>query len=296
MKRFGLAVCLSGIAFAQAPDPNKVQVKATPVGGSVTMLEGAGGNIGVSAGDDGVFVIDDQFAPMAPKIKAAIAKISTKPLRFIFNTHWHGDHTGGNEAMAGAGALIVAHDNVRKRMSSEQFVEMMGGKKVPPSPEKALPVVTFNDEVTFHLNGDEVRVIHVANAHTDGDAIVQFKKANVIHMGDTFINGAYPIIDYSTGGSIDGYLAAQEKVLSMIDANTKLIPGHGPIGDKAALQKTHDMIKEVRDAVAKAAGGGKTLDVVKAAKPTAMWDAEWGNGFIKGDVITTMIYKTLKLK
>jgi glyoxylase-like metal-dependent hydrolase (beta-lactamase superfamily II) len=284
------------IALAQMPDPEIVQVKATPVAGSVTMLEGAGGNIGVSAGDDGVFVIDDQFAPLAPKIKAAIAKISTKPLRFIFNTHWHGDHTGGNEAMAGAGALIVAHDNTRKRMSAEQVMEAFGGKRIPPSPPKALPVVTFNDEVTFHLNGDEIHVFHVANAHTDGDAIVHFRKANVVHMGDTFINGGYPVIDFSTGGSIDGLLAAQAKVLSMIDANTKLIPGHGPIGDKSTLQKTHDMIKQVRDAVAKAAAGGKTLEQVKAAKPTAKWDAEWGKGFVNGDLVTLMIYKTLKSK
>jgi glyoxylase-like metal-dependent hydrolase (beta-lactamase superfamily II) len=297
MKRIGLLFCFAGAAFAQhGPDPEKANIKATPVAGSVTMLEGAGGNIGVSGGDDGVFVIDDQFAPLAPKIKAAIAQISQKPLRFIFNTHWHGDHTGGNEALAGAGALIVAHDNVRKRMSTEQLVEMMGGKKIPPSPPKALPVVTFNDEVTFHLNGDEIHVFHVANAHTDGDAIVHFKKANVVHMGDIFIHGGYPVIDFSTGGSIDGYLAAQEKVLSVIDGNTRLIPGHGPLGDKAALQKTHDMIKQVRDAVAKAAAGGKTLDQVKAAKPTAKWDAEWGKGFVNGDLVTTMIYKTLKSK
>jgi len=291
MKRLALLL-LSATAYAQMPDPAKAEIKTHAVAGSVSMLEGAGGNIGVSAGDDGVFVIDDEFAPLAPKIKAAIAKISLKPLRFVFNTHWHGDHTGSNEQMAGYGALIVAHDNVRKRMGAEQVVEMMGGKKVPPSPEKALPVVTFNDEVTFHLNGDEIHVFHVANAHTDGDAIIHFKKANVVHMGDVFINGFYPVIDWSTGGTIDGILSAQERVLAMIDDNTKLIPGHGPIGDKAALQKTHDFIKEVRDAVAKAATG-KTLEQTVALKPTAKWDAQWANPFISGDVITTMIYKTL---
>src|SRR5262249_33252362 len=145
------------------------------------------------------------------------------------------------------------------RMSAEQVMEAFGGRKIPPSPEKALPVVTFNDEVTFHLNGDEIRVFHVAAAHTDGDAIVFFKKANVVHMGDTFINGNYPVVDYSTGGSIDGLLAAEERVLGMVDANTKIIPGHGPVGDKAALQKMHDLVKEWRDAVAKAANG-KTLE------------------------------------
>jgi glyoxylase-like metal-dependent hydrolase (beta-lactamase superfamily II) len=292
MKKPALFMLLLGVTRAQLPDPAKTEIKTTPVAGSVSMLEGAGGNIGVSAGDDGVFVIDDQFAPMAPKIKAAVAKISPKPLRFIFNTHWHGDHTGANEAMSGSGALIVAHDNVRKRMSVEQVMEAFGGRKVPPSPRNALPVVTFNDEVTFHLNGDEIHVFHVASAHTDGDAIVHFKKANVVHMGDTFINGHYPVIDFSTGGTIDGYLAAQEKVLSLVDAATLIIPGHGPLGDKAALQKTHDFIKDLRDAVAKAAAG-KTLEETIAAKPTAKWDAQFSSSFMKPEVIVTMIYKTL---
>ncbi len=292
MKKLALLLWLGGVARAQMPDLAKVEIKSHPVAGSVTMLEGAGGNIGVSAGDDGVFVIDDQFAPLAPKIKAAIAKISPKPLRFVFNTHWHGDHTGSNEAMTGLGALIVAHDNVRKRMSVEQVMEAFGGRKIPPSAPRALPVVTFSDEVTFHLNGDEIHVFHVANAHTDGDAIVHFKKANVVHMGDTFINGSYPVIDFSTGGTIDGLIAAEEKVLAMVDADTKIIPGHGPIGDKAALAKTHDLIKEWRDAVAKA-GAGKTLEQTLAAKPTAKWDAQYANPFISGDLLTTMIYKTL---
>jgi cyclase len=295
MRRLFLATFFCSAAWA-APmdiDPAKIDIKTTPVAGSVSMLQGAGGNIGVSVGDDGMFVIDDEYAPLAPKIKAALAKLSPKPLRFVFNTHWHGDHTGSNEAMAGAGALILAHDNARKRMTAEQVLEAFGGMRVPPAPEKALPVVTFNDEVTFHLNGDEIHVVHVPAAHTDGDAVVHFLKANVVHMGDTFINGGYPVIDFSTGGTIDGYLAAQEKVLALIGPDTKLIPGHGPLGDKATLQKTHDMIKGVRDAVAKAAAGGKTLEQVQAAKPTAAWDAEWAKGFIKPEMIVTMVYKTL---
>jgi cyclase len=292
MKKLALCMLVAGAARAQMPDPSKAEIRTHTVAGSVSMLEGAGGNIGVSAGDDGVFVIDDEFAPLAPKIKAAIAKISAKPLRFVFNTHWHGDHTGANEAMAGFGALIVAHDNVRKRMSVEQVMELFGGHKIPPSPPNALPVVTFSDELTFHLNGDEIHVFHVANAHTDGDAIVHFKKANVVHMGDCFINHSYPVVDFSTGGSIDGLIAAEEKVLAMVDANTRIIPGHGPIGDKTDLQKMHDLIKEWRDAVAKAAVG-KTLEETVAAKPTAKWDAQYANPFISGDVLTTMIYKTL---
>jgi cyclase len=293
MKRIAIVVLgCSTLASAQMPDFSKVEIKAHPVAGSVSMLEGAGGNIGVSAGDDGVFIVDDQFAPLSAKIKAAIARISTRPLRFVLNTHWHSDHTGGNEPLSGAGALVVAHDNVRKRMSVEQVLEALG-RTVPPSPPKALPVVTFTDEVTFHLNGDEVHVFHVAPAHTDGDSIVHFKKANVVHTGDCFVNGQYPVIDYSSGGSIDGLLAAQEKLLARVNGDTKIIPGHGAVADKATLQKTHDMIKEIRDAVAKAAAGGKTLDQIIAAKPSAKFDADFGKGFVKPDLLVTMIYKTL---
>lgn len=288
-----LALLLAGRARAQTPDPATAAIKSTSLGASVWMLEGVGGNIGVSAGEDGVFVIDDQFAPAAPRIQAAIAQISKRPLRFVFNTHWHGDHTGGNEALAGAGALIVAHDNVRKRMSSEQFVEAFK-RTVPASPARALPIVTFAQAVTFHLNGDEIHVFHLGNAHTDGDAVVQFRRANVVHTGDCFVNGSYPSIDYSSGGSIDGYIAAQKKLLSIVGSDTKIIPGHGPLGDKASLQAAHDMIVAARDAVAKAARGGKSLDQVVAAKPTAAWDEKWGTRSIKGDMFVTMIYKTLE--
>jgi glyoxylase-like metal-dependent hydrolase (beta-lactamase superfamily II) len=292
-----VSLATSVAAFAQMNvDPAKVQIKTTKVGGSVSMLEGSGGNIGVSAGDDGVFIIDDEFAPLAPKIKAAVAAISKKPLRLVFNTHWHGDHTGGNEAMAGPGVWIVAHDNVRKRMSVEQTIEAFGGRKVPPSPPKALPVVTFSEETTFYLNGDEIHVIHVKNAHTDGDAIIYFRKANVVHMGDTFINGMYPVIDYSTGGTIDGYIAAQEKVLAMIDDQTKLIPGHGPLGDKKTLQATHDMIVKARAKIAAATlGGKKTLEQVVAQKPTAEWDAQYGQSFMKPEMFVQMVYRSMPL-
>jgi cyclase len=204
-------------------------------------LKGAGGNIGVSAGEDGVFIIDDEFAPLAPKVKAALSRISKKPLRFVFNTHWHGDHTGGNEAFAGAGALIVAHDNVRSRMSVQHF-----------------------------------------------------RWANVVHAGDCFVHGRYPTIDYSTGGTIDGYIAAQAELLQRVDARTKIIPGHGPLGDKAALQSTHDMLVRIRNAVAASMREKKTLQEVIATKPTAPWDATYGNGFIKPDVFVTTIYKTLQ--
>jgi glyoxylase-like metal-dependent hydrolase (beta-lactamase superfamily II) len=280
------------LLLQQPPDPAKVEVKTHRLAGSVSMIEGAGGNIGVSVGEDGVFVIDDQFAPLAPKIKAAIALLSPRPLRFLINTHWHGDHTGGNQAMAQAGALIVAQDNVRKRLSTTQNLEAFH-RTVPPAPAQALPVVTFSEEVTFYLNGDTVHVMHVPAAHTDGDAIIHFQKANVIHMGDTFFNGAYPVIDYSSGGTVDGVLLAQEKVLGMIDANTKLIPGHGPVGDRAALQAAHDLLKQARDRVAKLRAQGKTLEQTIAARPTAEWDAKWATPFVKPEVLVTMIYETL---
>jgi glyoxylase-like metal-dependent hydrolase (beta-lactamase superfamily II) len=280
-------------AISTGPDPAKVQVKTTPVAGSVSLLQGDGGNIGVSVGDDGVFVIDDEYAPLAPKIKAALAALSKKPLRFVVNTHWHGDHTGGNEAMAANGALVVAHDNVRKRMSEEQTIEAFGGKKVPPAPAKALPAVTFSDEMTFHLNGDVVHVFHVAAAHTDSDALVHFEKANALVTGDVFIHGMYPVIDYSSGGTVDGYIAAQEKVLAMIGDDTKIIPGHGALGDKKDLQATHDMLVKARAAIGKLAAAKKTLEQVIAAKPTAEWDAQYGQAFIKPEMFVSMVYKSL---
>ena len=188
---------------------------------------GAGGNIGVSVGEDALFIIDDQYVPDGPKILAALKQNSDKPIKFVLNTQWHGDHTGGNENMGKGGALIVAHDNVRKRMSSEQFIALFKSK-VPPSPKVALPVVTFSTDVTFHINGDEVYGFHVPKAHTDGDTVVQFKKSNVIHMGDVFFNGWYPFIDVSSGGSPEGVIAAADRVLSMSDDNTRSFPAMVP--------------------------------------------------------------------
>jgi glyoxylase-like metal-dependent hydrolase (beta-lactamase superfamily II) len=274
------------------PDFSKVEIKTHRIAGSVSMLEGAGGNIGVSVGPDGVFVIDDEFAPLHPKIKAALAALSKQPVRFVFNTHWHFDHTGDNEKMAGDGAIIVAQDNVRHRLSIEQMSSLMG-MKIPPAPAKALPIITFSEEVTFFLNGDEIHVIHAPRAHTDGDAIVFFKKANVVHMGDVLVNGGYPIMDFDSGGTVDGYLAAQERVLGMIDDATKIIPGHGALADKAALQAAHDMLKTVRDRVAKALASRKPIDQIKAARPTAEFDAKMNMAFVKPEMLIDMIARTL---
>jgi glyoxylase-like metal-dependent hydrolase (beta-lactamase superfamily II) len=256
------------------------------------MLEGAGGNIGVSAGQDGQFMIDDQYAGMTENIRKALAALGPQPLRFLVNTHWHGDHTGGNENFSKTGAVIVAQDNVRKRMSTEQFIKLFD-THVPAAPAIALPVITFSESVSFHLNGDDIDVVHVAPAHTDGDSIVYFRKANVIHAGDTFFNGMYPFIDVSSGGSINGQIAAAERILGMGDEHTRIIPGHGPLADRAALRAYRDMLAKVRDRVAPLAKAGKSLDQVLAAKPTAEFDASWGKGFLKPEQFVAIVYSSL---
>ncbi len=268
-----------------------VQIRTVKVSDGVYMLMGAGGNIGVSVGSDGVILIDDQFAPLSDKIKVAVAALGG-PIRFLLNTHWHGDHTGGNENFAKSGVVIVAHENVRHRLSVEQFIAAFN-QHVPPSPVVALPVVTFTDAVNFYLNGDSINVFHVAPAHTDGDAVIWFRRANVIHMGDTFFNGRYPLVDLSSGGSIDGMVAAADRVLALADANTKIIPGHGPPGDRAALQAYRAMVSTVRDRIRQAVAAGQTLEQVQAAKPTAEFDAIWGKGSITPARFVEIVYTDL---
>jgi len=276
--------------FAQGQDFSAVEIETVLVAEGVWMLVGAGGNIGVSAGEDGVFLIDDQYAPLTEKIRAAVAKFSSKPVRFVLNTHWHGDHVGGNEHLGKAGTLIVAHDNVRTRMSTEQFLAAFD-QKVPPSPQVALPVVTFNDSVTFHLNGDTIRAFHVAPAHTDGDSIVHFEKADVIHMGDVFFNSGYPFVDTSSGGSAPGVVAAVDRALELVGPKTKVIPGHGELTDRAGLVVYRDMMKTIVDRVAAMKAAGKSLEEVQAAKPTKEFDERWGGGFVKPDLFVSFVYE-----
>jgi glyoxylase-like metal-dependent hydrolase (beta-lactamase superfamily II) len=287
------AVALGGLlSGARAQDFDAVEIRIIPVAPGLHMMVGRGGNLAVSSGDDGVFLVDDQYAPLTGKIRSAIATLSDAQLRFVLNTHWHGDHTGGNENLGRAGALIFAHDNVRKRLSAEQFIEGLG-RLVPRSPEAALPVVTFTDAVTFHLNGDEVHAFSVPPAHTDGDSLVHFRRANVIHMGDIYFSRGFPFIDLSSGGSVEGFVAAVDRVLAMADANTKLIPGHGPLSNRAELETYRGMLVAIRDRIRGALADGQTLDQVLAARPTREFDEAWGGGFIGPEKFVRTVYRSL---
>ena len=272
--------------------PEDVQIKTIQVATGIYMLQGQGGNIGISVGEDSTFIIDDQFAPLTEKITTAIGKITKHPVEFVLNTHWHSDHTGGNENFGNAGALIVAHENVRRRMGVEQFMGAMN-RRVPASPKEALPVVTFSESVTFHLNGDHIHAYHVDPAHTDGDSVIHFHHANVFHMGDLFVNGFYPFIDLSSGGSFSGLLAAVEGVLEKADENSKIIPGHGQLATRKELVAYRDVLKTVQERVSKLIAEGKSLEEALAARPTAEFDESWGAGFMNPQTFLTIVYKSL---
>jgi cyclase len=259
------------------------------------MLVGAGaGNIALSTGDDGAVIVDTQFAPLNEKIMTAIRQAGGgREVKFVINTHWHGDHSGGNEPLGKAGAVIIAHNNVRTRMSTEQVMRAFN-QTIPPSPAAALPVLTFATRATFHWNGDTVNVYHIPNAHTDGDSIIHFTNLNVFHMGDMFVNGGYQFIDLGSNGSINGFIAAAESVLARSDGGTKIIPGHGPLATKADLQKHLDILLTTRDRIQTMIDDGKSEDEVVAAKPTSEWDATHGTGFINGEAFTRAVYQSLK--
>jgi cyclase len=279
-------------AVAVAQDFSKVEIEATKVTDTVYMLTGSGGNLGLSVGEDAVFLIDDQFAPLTPKITAAIAKLTRQPVKFLLNTHWHYDHTGGNENFGKAGAIIVAHENVRKRMSTDQVIEFFK-QPIKASPKAALPVVTFNGAVSFHLNGEEIRGIHVPRAHTDGDAIVHFLGSDVIHMGDVYFNGYYPFIDSSAGGTVDGVIAACDQVLGIATDRTKIIPGHGPLSNKAELKVYRDMLATISGRIKKMIAEGRKLEEITASKVSADFDDKWGKGFIPPHKFAEMIAMNL---
>jgi glyoxylase-like metal-dependent hydrolase (beta-lactamase superfamily II) len=288
---FALLLLASLPAVGQGADFSKVEIKVTKVAGTVYMLEGAGGNIGASIGEDGIVIVDDEYLPLADKIEAALKGITDKPIKFILNTHWHGDHTGGNPHF-GEKAPIIAQENVRKRLAS-------GGKtrfgEIKPAPKVALPVVTFENKVSVHLNGEDIRAIHFPNGHTDGDAVIFFPQSNVVHMGDDFFNGTFPFIDIDSGGSVQGMIAGGEKVLAEVPDDVKIIPGHGPLGSKADLRKFVAMLKETSAAVEAGIKAGKTLDQLKQEKVLAKWDA-FGQSFIKTDVFTEILFDSLSKK
>jgi cyclase len=285
-----LSLGTATVAYAQTPDTTRIT--ATRLAEGVYVLMGEGGNIGLSTGPNGAFLIDDEYAPLTDRIRATVDSLCACPVRFVLNTHWHRDHTGGNENLGKAGVLIVAHENTRKRMSVEQFIAAFDAH-VPAAAAGALPVVTFSDTITFHLNGDDIRAYHVAPAHTDGDVIIHFTHANVFHMGDTYFNGFYPFIDVGTGGTINGMIAAADRVLAEANAGTKIIPGHGPVSGRTELVAYRDMLVGVRDKVRPMVKAGRSLAQVQAARPSAKWDSTWGNAFFTPEQFVAVVFQSL---
>lgn len=278
----GLGLFLGASAHAQLPDLSAVEIKTHAVTSNIYMLQGFGGNIGVLIGDDGAFVIDDQLAPLSDKIKAAISALTDGPAEFLVNTHHHFDHTGGNAAF-GAHTHIVAHDNVRARLA--------GGEE--PAPAEALPVITFSDRATFYRSGMKIELFHLSKAHTDGDTVVYFPDANVIHTGDLLFSGMYPFVDLNGGGDYDGYIDAMQAIVDLIDEDTKVIPGHGPLSSQSDLEDSIAMMKKVRKKIQKLIDKGLDEDAVVAAAPTADFDEDWNWEFINGEAITRAAYQSL---
>jgi glyoxylase-like metal-dependent hydrolase (beta-lactamase superfamily II) len=263
-----------------------VKIRPVVVSEHIYMLKGSGGNIGVLAGPDGILMIDDQFAPLSNKIHAAIRAIDGHPLRFLINTHIHGDHSGGNENFKNFGFTIVAHDQVRERMMQSTTND---GKTVPPRPTDAWPVISFPDKMNFHLNGEDIELLHLGRGHTDGDVIVHFKKANVYHMGDAFVRYGYPYIDTNSGGSVNGFIAALDKMLFLLDDQSKVIPGHGEVATKADVKLLRDQLADLRDQVATALKKGKKPEEISGMPFASKYDAQLGSDFLKGKDFVTMM-------
>lgn len=282
------------IFFLANAQDSEVEIKTNKLTENIYMLQGKGGNIGLSVGDDGIIMIDSQFAPLSPKILAAIKKISDKPIKFLINTHWHHDHVGGNENIKNEGAVIVAHDNVRKRLSVDQFDEYRDVKR-PALPTK-LPLVSFSDNITFHMNGEDIMVFHVDNAHTDGDAMIYFTKSNVLHMGDTYFQGKYPFIDLSTGGTVNGYIDAVKHALMLVDDDTKIIPGHMNLSNKKELTAYLTMLETLKTRVLAEIKKGKTEnEVAENTTITKEYTAlNYGAFFINDEQIRRTLYLGLK--
>ena len=289
MRNFIIVILLFASCLAvSAQNFDTVTIKTTKVAGSVYMLEGSGGNIGVLIGNDGIIIIDDQYAPLSEKIKTSIAALSNQPIRFVINTHYHGDHSDGNKKFGGDGVIIVAHENTRKRLSANQFIDIFKSEQ-KAYPYEALPKITFSESVTFNMNGETVQVYYVKNAHTDGDAIIYFKESNILHTGDVFVRYGLPFIDQQNGGSIDGMIAGADQILKIIKDDTKIIPGHGQISNKKDLIEYKNMLQTVRNRIADGIKAGKTIDQIISSDPTK----EFKTAFDKVFFIQT-VYNSLK--
>ncbi|MFQ6112922.1 MAG: MBL fold metallo-hydrolase [bacterium] len=292
MKKFYLIIFLAllvvslGFALVQQ-DFSKVEIKVTHVAGNIYMLEGRGGNIAVSAGDDGVLMVDDQLAPLSDKIRAAIKDLGGGRLKFILNTHWHGDHTGGNEVF-GPEATIIAHLNVRKRLMTKQNIL---GREIEAQPEEAWPVITFDASLSVHFNGEEIKAMHYPQGHTDGDAVIFFTGSNVVHMGDNFFAGRFPFVDLGSGGDVDGLINNVEKVIDELPTDVKIIPGHGPLSTLDDLKTYYRMLKETTGLISQRMESGKSLDQIKQEGLPEEWQS-WGWQFISADRWIEIVYNS----
>ncbi len=293
-----LLIAFTVPAAAQDTDWDAVEITTEDLGGGIHVLYGRGGNIGISVGSDGALLVDDQYAPLTDRILAAVREISAEPVRFVVNTHWHGDHTGGNENLGKAGSLIVAHENVRRRMDPAEFADLVGrSEQAPPD---ALPVVTFEGEVTLHWNGLEIEARHHPEAHTDGDSVIHFEGANVVHMGDLFFNGAFPFIDVDSGGHIDGIIAAVEAVAARTDAETRIIPGHGPVTDRPTLLLYGEALRAARERIAARVSAGESEDeaaadhaaIVSGIGAEIGWSPD-ASGFVSAERFVRLVHRSL---
>lgn len=293
MRLLLLVTLLFSLSFTAQAQDTKVEFTNFQLSDTIYLLRGRGGNVGVSTGEDGLYIIDDQIQPITDQLLQAIQQISDKPIRFVINTHYHGDHVGGNETIGGKGAVIIAHDNIRKRMTTEQ-VSVFMQDTTAPYPEGALPVLTFNDRMSLHLNGESATAYYVAHGHTDGDSIIHFPASNVIHMGDMYFNGLYPYVDLDAGGAIQGMIDAADLALSLADKSTHIIPGHGPLATTQDLKVYRDFLVKARDNVQALIDQGMGLQQAIDAKPTAEWDETLGGLWITPHQFVTFIYNSLK--
>ena len=289
MRALALTLLVPAAALAQQRDFSKVEIKTSKVAGNVFFLEGAGGNIAATVGEDGVAIVDDQFAPLSPKIHAALQKLSPAPVRFVINTHWHFDHTGGNPQFADT-AAILAHANVRKRLLSGGKA---AGMDIAPVTGKALPVVTFEQGLSLWWNGEEIRAIHPGIGHTDGDSVIWFTKSNVVHMGDDYFSAGFPFVDLASGGSVAKLIGSIDVILGQIPADAKIIPGHGSVSDVAGLRKYRGMLEGVVAAVQKARAAGKSVEQMQKEKILAPWEDDWGRSYIKADAFIATVAEDL---